>query len=81
MTTPGRPAVLAASMVRGYQRFVSPVLWPHCRFAPSCSEYARLALLEHGLVRGAWLALARLAKCHPFHPGGVDPPPVRTRAR
>lgn len=81
MTIPGRPAAVAVWLVIGYQRFVSPLLGPHCRFAPSCSEYARLALLEHGLVRGAWLAVARLARCHPFHPGGFDPPPVRTRAR
>jgi putative membrane protein insertion efficiency factor len=76
-----RPAWLAAGLVRVYQWFVSPVLGAHCRFAPSCSEYARLALLEHGLVGGAWLALRRLARCHPFHPGGVDPPPTRARGR
>ncbi|HXG05000.1 MAG TPA: membrane protein insertion efficiency factor YidD [Candidatus Binatia bacterium] len=75
------PARLAAELVRIYQWFVSPLLGAHCRFAPSCSEYARLALLEHGLIRGAWLALRRLARCHPFHPGGVDPPPARAHTR
>jgi putative membrane protein insertion efficiency factor len=62
-----------------YQRWVSPFLPRACRFAPTCSEYARLAVLEHGLVRGSWLALWRLVRCHPFNPGGYDPPPVRQR--
>ena len=68
-------AVLAA--LTGYQRFVSPLLPWACRFAPTCSEYARLALLEHGAARGGWLALRRVLRCHPFHPGGYDPPPRR----
>jgi hypothetical protein len=62
-----------------YQRLVSPLLPRACRFAPTCSEYARLAVLEHGAASGAWLALRRVARCHPFHPGGYDPPPVRPR--
>jgi putative membrane protein insertion efficiency factor len=70
---------LAAGGVLAYQRFVSPWLPRACRFAPTCSEYARQALLEHGLARGAWLALRRLASCHPFHPGGYDPPPAQER--
>jgi len=68
-------AALAALMA--YRQFVSPLLPPACRFAPTCSQYARLALLEHGLGRGGWLALRRILRCHPFHPGGYDPPPVR----
>jgi len=68
-------AALAALMV--YRQFLSPLLPPACRFAPTCSQYARLALLEHGLGRGGWLALRRILRCHPFHPGGYDPPPVR----
>jgi uncharacterized protein len=72
-----RSARLAAGAVRLYQGLVSPLLPRACRFAPTCSEYARQALLEHGVVRGAGLALARLAKCHPLHPGGWDPPPVK----
>ncbi len=68
-------AALAALMI--YQRFVSPLLPRVCRFAPTCSEYARLAVLEHGPGRGGWLAFRRVLKCHPFHPGGYDPPPVR----
>lgn len=71
--TPGtRLAVLA---VRGYQWLLSPLLGGQCRFAPTCSEYAREALAGHGLWRGGGLALWRLFRCHPFHPGGYDPPP------
>ena len=70
-----RTAHLAAGLVRGYQLFVRPVLPAACRFDPSCSEYARLALLDHGVVRGAWLAARRIGRCHPWHPGGYDPPP------
>jgi uncharacterized protein len=65
--------------VLAYQRVVSPLLPRACRFAPTCSEYARVAVLEHGAARGAWLAMRRIARCHPFHPGGYDPPPVRPR--
>ena len=77
MSVPGR---LAAGAVVVYQRLVSPLLPGACRFAPTCSEYARLALAEHGLVRGLALAVWRLARCHPFHQGGWDPPPTRRRA-
>jgi putative membrane protein insertion efficiency factor len=71
----------AAGLIGLYQRLLSPLLPRACRFAPSCSEYARLALLEHGLARGAGLAVRRLASCHPFHAGGYDPPPTRERAK
>lgn len=67
----------AVGALETYQRFLSPVLPRACRFAPTCSEYARLAVVEHGALRGLWLAVARLLKCHPFHPGGWDPPPTR----
>lgn len=67
-------------LIRGYQRWISPALGPRCRFAPSCSAYAADALRTHGLVRGSWLAVRRLARCHPFHPGGHDPVPLRTGA-
>ena len=70
----------AAALIVGYQRVVSPWLPRACRFAPTCSEYARLAIVEHGLARGGWLAATRLARCHPFNPGGYDPPPMRERA-
>ena len=62
-------------LVRLYQRFISPLLPPSCRFFPSCSEYARLALLRHGPGRGTILAITRVSRCHPFHPGGYDPVP------
>ncbi len=55
-----------------YQRALSPLLGPHCRFYPSCSQYAKEAVLKHGLLRGVSLAAARLARCHPWNPGGVD---------
>jgi len=69
----------AVGILRAYQWLVSPLLPSACRFAPTCSEYARLAIVEHGLVRGVGLAAWRLARCHPFHPGGADPPPARAR--
>jgi putative membrane protein insertion efficiency factor len=58
-----------------YQKLLSPWLPPACRFTPTCSQYAREALLKHGLLRGLLLALRRLARCHPFHAGGFDPVP------
>ena len=71
---------LAALVIVAYQRLLSPLLPPACRFEPTCSEYARQALADHGLLRGLALAAWRLARCHPFHPGGWDPPPTRGRA-
>ena len=71
------PARLLMFPIAGYRRFVSPLLAPRCRFAPSCSEYALTALAEHGALRGLWLAVTRIARCHPFHPGGYDPVPIR----
>ena len=71
---------MLAAVVVGYQRLVSPFLPRACRFAPTCSEYARQVLLEHGAIRGGGLALSRLARCNPFNPGGYDPPPVRERS-
>lgn len=63
-----------AWLIWGYKQALSPLLPRACRFVPTCSEYARQAVLEHGLAWGCWLALKRLARCHPFHPGGYDPP-------
>jgi putative membrane protein insertion efficiency factor len=60
------------ALIRIYQLLVSPLLPPACRFYPSCSQYALVAIREHGALRGGWLALARLARCHPWNPGGVD---------
>lgn len=63
------------ALVRAYQLILSPVLPPSCRFTPSCSAYAHEALSRHGAVRGSWLAARRLARCHPWNPGGYDPVP------
>ncbi len=62
-------------LVRAYRTLVSPMLPPACRFHPSCSAYAETALRRHGALKGGWLAARRLARCHPFHPGGIDPVP------
>lgn len=79
LSWPGRLAVATlVGVLQFYRRVVSPLMGPHCRFAPSCSSYAVTALRRHGALRGSWLTLRRLARCHPFHPGGHDPvPPVR----
>jgi putative membrane protein insertion efficiency factor len=62
-------------LLRGYQYAIRPLLGANCRFYPSCSDYARDAIERHGVVKGAWLALRRVARCHPYHPGGFDPVP------
>ncbi|MBA3497270.1 MAG: membrane protein insertion efficiency factor YidD [Gemmatimonadota bacterium] len=72
---PGFPRLLLATLIRGYQRFLSPGLPPSCRFHPSCSQYALEAVTRHGAARGSWLAARRLVRCHPFHRGGFDPVP------
>lgn len=66
--------------LRFYRRAISPMLPPACRFQPTCSRYAIEAIETHGAVRGSWLATKRIAKCHPFHPGGYDPVPGRPEA-
>jgi hypothetical protein len=64
----------AVRLLELYKRRISPLFPPACRFTPTCSEYARLALLKHGFARGSALAAGRLLRCQPFHPGGVDLP-------
>lgn len=66
---------LLVMLIRGYSLFVSPLLGPHCRFHPTCSAYAAEAVERHGALRGTGLALRRICRCHPFHPGGADPVP------
>ncbi|HTP41622.1 MAG TPA: membrane protein insertion efficiency factor YidD [Nitrospiria bacterium] len=66
---------LLLTLIRGYRRWVSPVLPPSCRFYPSCSAYAIEAVHRHGVIRGGWLAVKRMACCHPYHAGGHDPVP------
>ena len=61
--------------IRLYQRVISPLLGPTCRFYPSCSSYTLNAVVKHGPVRGLLLGLWRICRCHPFHPGGYDPVP------
>jgi putative membrane protein insertion efficiency factor len=67
-------AILIA-LIRVYQWFISPLLGNHCRFYPSCSQYALEAIEQYGVLHGGWLAIRRLLRCHPWHPGGVDPVP------
>ena len=71
-------AILA--VLHAYRRLVSPLFAPRCRFAPSCSVYAVEAVERHGAGRGSWLALHRVARCHPFHSGGYDPVPTSARS-
>ncbi|GGA46663.1 putative membrane protein insertion efficiency factor [Kroppenstedtia guangzhouensis] len=68
-----KPAALF--LIRFYQRFISPLTPPTCRFAPTCSHYGYIAVSRYGVLRGGWLTVKRIAKCHPFHPGGFDPVP------
>jgi uncharacterized protein len=76
---PTLPARLLVVPIEGYRRFISPFLGQRCRFAPSCSAYAVGAIRTHGAIRGLWLAVRRIARCHPWNPGGVDPvPPMRS---
>ena len=65
---------VAVALLDGYKRWISPLLPRACRFSPSCSQYARLAVLKHGVAKGSALAAWRVLRCNPFHPGGVDLP-------
>ncbi|SDP75902.1 hypothetical protein SAMN04487905_108163 [Actinopolyspora xinjiangensis] len=76
-TRPGPVAWLLSLPVHAYRRVISPLLPPTCRFYPSCSAYAVEALRVHGAIRGGWLAVWRLLRCGPWHPGGIDPVPPR----
>jgi putative membrane protein insertion efficiency factor len=66
---------LALTAIHVYRRLVSPLFPVGCRFAPSCSEYAEIAIARHGFWRGGWRAVGRLLRCHPWHEGGYDPVP------
>ncbi|MBI2116766.1 MAG: membrane protein insertion efficiency factor YidD [candidate division NC10 bacterium] len=69
------PSRAAAAAIRGYRRWLAPALPAACRFFPSCSAYALEAVERHGLIRGLALAIRRVMRCHPYHPGGLDPVP------
>ena len=83
MTTsesPGRLTIsqrLLLALLTAYKGLISPLFAGSCRFVPSCSEYARLAVIEHGALKGSWLAARRLARCHPAGSHGFDPVPPR----
>ncbi len=67
--------LVAEILIRLYQGMISPLIGPACRFHPSCSQYALEAVRRFGIVRGSWLAVCRIGRCHPWHPGGFDPVP------
>ncbi|MCO7137126.1 membrane protein insertion efficiency factor YidD [[Clostridium] leptum] len=72
------PRLLLMLPIRFYRRFISPNLPPACRFTPTCSQYALEAIERFGVLKGGFLAIRRILKCHPFHPGGYDPVPPRS---
>ena len=65
-------------IIRQYQKWLSPLLGPSCRFHPTCSQYGIEAIKTHGFVIGSWLTVKRILKCHPLHPGGHDPVPEKS---
>ncbi len=75
------PSLLMIGLVRLYQRFISPLTPPSCKFYPSCSSYAVQSLQTHGLMKGGVLTVARLGRCHPWQLGGINPPPPRGKWR
>lgn len=69
------PRRLVMLLIRGYQVLISPLFPPSCRFTPTCSAYALTSVERYGVFKGGWLAVRRLARCHPWNPGGHDPVP------
>jgi putative membrane protein insertion efficiency factor len=75
------PQKIAITLVKAYQRWVSPLLGPHCRFDPTCSFYTIEAINRFGVVKGCWLASKRILKCHPLNAGGLDPVPLSKKEK
>lgn len=73
--------ILLIWLIRGYRQFISPLLPPSCRFQPTCSQYAIQALERFGIYKGSFLAVKRIMRCHPFHPGGYDPVPLMEKEK
>lgn len=69
------PRLIAVLLIKGYRRFISPAFPPSCRFTPTCSSYALTSIERYGLIRGGWMSLRRVGRCHPWNPGGYDPVP------
>ena len=68
---------LLIALIRAYRLLISPLFPPSCRFQPTCSQYALDAVERFGAIQGSWMAIKRILRCHPFHPGGYDPVPHR----
>jgi putative membrane protein insertion efficiency factor len=75
------PQKIAITLVKAYQRWVSPLLGPRCRFDPTCSFYTIEAINRFGVIKGCWLASKRIIKCHPLHAGGLDPVPLSKKEK
>lgn len=71
----GFPKRGAIALVNFYRKYISPMFPPSCRYVPTCSEYAMIALQRYGFIKGSWIAIKRICRCHPWHPGGYDPVP------